>query len=119
MRRDRVAQQMKREIALCLQKDIHDSRIGFVTITRVDLSSNLRNAKVYLTVLYTSLKQRNLTFRALKSSRGYISGKIARRINLKYSPELIFLEDKDQLDSYKINKILQNIDDEKSTPVQI
>ncbi len=109
LRTERVSQQVQREISELLQKGVKDARIGFVTITSVDISRDLKNAKVYVTILAETIKKRNETFRGLKSASGYISGQLANRMHLKFAPRLSFLEDKGQLHAFKIDQILQDI----------
>ena len=116
LRKEKVAYQMRREIGELLQKEVKDARIGFVTVTSVDISPDLRNAKVYVTILTDNLKERNKTFRGLKSASSYMSGELANRMHLKFAPKLTFLEDKGQMHAIKIEKILQKINSEKSEP---
>ena len=108
LRTTRVAQQMQREIGDLLLKGVNDSRIGFVTITSVEVSSDLKNAKVYVTIL-EERKARNKTFQGLKSASAYIAGELANRMHLKFALRLRFLEDKGRLYSYHIDEILQAI----------
>ncbi|OED34535.1 ribosome-binding factor A [PVC group bacterium (ex Bugula neritina AB1)] len=109
LRKQRMSHQMQREIGELIQTKVRDSRVGFVTVTSVDVSPDLKNAKVYVTILTSSLKERNKTFRGLKSSSGYIAGQLANRMQLRVVPRLYFLEDKGQLHAFKIHEIMQEI----------
>lgn len=112
LRTDKVSQQMQRELGELLQQGVNDERIGFVTVTSVDVSRDLRNAKVYVTIL-EDRKARNKTFQGLKSASGYLAGEVANRMNLKYAPRFTFWEDKGALHAYRIEEILGELNQEK------
>ena len=84
-RRERVQESIRKEMARLLQEEMHDPRIGFVTITGVDISDDLRNAKIYYSVLGTK-KQEDDTIKAMKSALGFIQKSIAEAINLRLAP---------------------------------
>ncbi len=107
-RYDRVAQALKKELSIIIHDELKDPRLGFVTITAVQLSPDLRFAKVFFSVLgkdedYKKTKQ------ALDSSLGFIRRLIAERIQLRFTPELLFKEDRSSEYSMKIEKILNEI----------
>lgn len=85
----RLAEAMKKEISDILLNDIKDPRLGFVTITMVDVTSDLRHAKVYASVLGDSARQK-ATGEVLGRATGYIRTEIGRRIRLRYTPEIVF-----------------------------
>ncbi len=85
----RLAEAMKKEISDILRSEIKDPRIGFVTITAVDVSPDLRHAKIYASVLGGG-DQRKATAEALNRATGYIRSEIGRRIRLKHTPEISF-----------------------------
>lgn len=88
-RQGRLAEAIKKEISDMLRNDIKDPRIGFVTITTVDVTSDLRHARVYASVL-GGANQQKATGEALNRAVGYIRSEIGRRIRLKYTPEISF-----------------------------
>lgn len=92
-RSQRVSSQIQRELASILQSDIKDPRLGFVTISEVELSRDLAVAKVFFTVLNTDAQgiQDNLSI--LTHSTSYIRRELAKRLRLRHCPELRFTYD--------------------------
>ena len=91
-RTDRVGDQIRLEVADILTRRMKDPRIGFVTITSVDLSADLRQAWVYVTVLQEG-EQGNAAMATLARATGFIRGELGRRLKLRYVPELTFMRD--------------------------
>jgi ribosome-binding factor A len=83
----RVGDQMKQEIADILMRKIKDPRIGFVTVTDVELSDDLRNAKVFVSV-YGGNKEE--TFKGLNSASAFIRSELGRRMTMRSVPEILF-----------------------------
>jgi ribosome-binding factor A len=92
VRPDRVAEQIRIEIASILQRDLEDPRIGLATCTRVQVTRDLRVAKVYVSVLANSEEQKE-TLEALGRASGYVRRLLSRRIGLRVSPEVRFIFD--------------------------
>ena len=108
IRSDRVEGQLRKEISKILQEDIKDPRIGFVTITRIDLTKNLRYARIYFSILGDdNAKEESL--KGIKSSIGYIRKLIAERMNLRYVPELYFILDNSIEYSINLEKTFERI----------
>jgi ribosome-binding factor A len=93
IRSDRVQVEMKKEISRILQEDLKDPRVGFVTVTRIDLTGDLRHAKVYFSIFGDEAKQKTGE-EGIKSAAGFIRKLIGERLKLKYVPELSFRVDK-------------------------
>jgi ribosome-binding factor A len=91
-RSKKVAMQIKNEIGNMLQTRIKDPRIGFVTITNVRVSSDLRNAKVYFSVL-GNREQKDKSIEGLNQARTYIQNEIGSRLRLRYAPIVNFYID--------------------------
>jgi ribosome-binding factor A len=89
LRPERVQEALRQEISLIVQGEMRDPRIGFITITRVDLTKDLRFAKVYFSVLGKEAS-RNKALKGLNSAKGYIKGLVAERIGLRLMPEISF-----------------------------
>jgi len=83
---------MRGEISEILLKELKDPRIGFVTITKVAVTDDLRQAKVYYSV-FGGEKEKGDSFQGLESATGYIKRELGRRMRLKYMPEITFLFD--------------------------
>lgn len=105
---DRVAQALKEEVSNIIQYEIKDHRLGFVTIARVELTPDLRYAKIFFSVLGQE-KDYEKTAQALNSATGFIRRLIAQRIDLRLVPEISFREDHSCEYSIKIQKILDEV----------
>ena len=112
MRVERVAQDIKRQISIILSQELRDPRIGFVTITGVELSPDLKYAKVYCSVLGTK-KEEEDSIKALNRAAGFIRKLIGQRLNLRFSPEVNFKIDKSIAYQIKIEETLREIENEK------
>jgi ribosome-binding factor A len=88
-RSEKVADLIQKEISQMLRRTIKDPRIGFVTITRVEVSEDCRSAKVYFSVAGT-LEERERSMKGLDSARGYVRRELGKRIRLRYTPEIMF-----------------------------
>jgi ribosome-binding factor A len=90
---ERVTQTIKRELSNIIHDELKDPRVGFVTLTRVEVTKDLRIAKVYYSVLGNDKEKKNSVI-ALESAKGFMRRLIGERIDLKFVPELIFKEDR-------------------------
>jgi len=89
---ERVADQIRMEIADILRRRMKDPRIGFVTLTAVNLTADLRQAWIYVTVLQEG-EQGDEAMATLARATGFIRGELGRRLRLRYVPELSFVRD--------------------------
>jgi ribosome-binding factor A len=103
----RVADQMKQEIADILMRKIKDPRIGFVTVTEVDLSDDLKNAKVFVSI-YGGDKED--TFKGLKSASPFIRSELGRRMRMRCIPEILFRFDSSVEEGAHIMELLHEIE---------
>jgi ribosome-binding factor A len=111
-RPDRVADQIRGELGLLLTRDVHDPGIGFVTITRVQLSADLQQARVFYTVLGDEKARRN-SERAIDRAIPFLRRQIGSRLRLKRVPELKFLYDESIAGQDRIEQLLNEI---RTTP---
>ncbi len=107
----RVEAALKNEISRIIHNDLKDPRIGFLTVTNVDLTSDLRSAKVYFSILGDE-KHKKDTQIGLKQAKGYIRKLVAERIKLRYVPEIMFCLDKSGEYVQRIEEIIDKIHDE-------
>lgn len=112
MRSERVRRQLKKEISLILQEDLRDPRIGFVTLTRIDLTGDLRYAKVYFSVLGDEAAKQ-YSIEGIQSAVGYIRRLIGERLKLKYVPEISFKLDKSIEYSINLEKTFERLKNER------
>jgi ribosome-binding factor A len=110
-RMDKVNQQMKREISQIIRQDLSDPRFMFVTITHVNVSKDLRNARVFYSVLGDE-KNVEAAKLGLESAKGKIRRLVASKMNMRNTPEFIFSFDDSVEKGAKIEKTLQEIRDE-------
>ena len=107
-RPDRVADQIRSELALLLAREVHDPGIGFVTMTRVQLTPDLQQARVYYTALGDE-KERRSTARALERAVPFLRRQIGSRLRLKRVPELQFVYDESIAGQDRIEQLLNEI----------
>lgn len=89
LRSNRVGEQMKKELSDIIGRKIKDPRVGFVTVTDVQVTGDLQQAKIYISVLGND-DQRQDTLIGLAKAKGFIRSEIGRRIRLRKTPELFF-----------------------------
>lgn len=110
-RPERVADQIRGELASLLAREVHDPGIGFVTLTRVQVSPDLQLARVFYTALGDE-KTRAATGRALERAAPFLRRQIGTRLRLKRTPELTFLYDESIAGQDRIEQILNELHQE-------
>ena len=111
-RPDRVADQLRSELGLLLTREVHDPGIGFVTITRVQVSPDLQQARVFYTVLGDD-KARKTSARALERAIPFLRRQIGARLRLKRTPDLKWIYDESIAGQDRIEQLLNEI---RTTP---
>ena len=118
-RATRVADQVRMEVAEILSRKIKDPRVQFVTVTDVKMTADLKIARIYVTALDQEHYEQQ-TAPGLKSAVGYIRTEVGRRLNLRYTPEIVFYQDTSAEYAHRMEKVLnalpQKNDDELSEP---
>jgi len=112
-RKERVAELLKHEISDILQKEINDPRIGFVSITEVEIGQDLQVAKVYVSILGSG-KEKADAMEGLESAKKRIRHQLAPRLDLKAVPEIIFFHDDSIERGARVMKILNKLSAERS-----
>lgn len=107
-RPDRVADQIRGELAQLLARDVHDPGIGFVTLTRVQVSPDIQLARVFYTVLGDAGARKN-SARALDRAAPFLRRQIGARLRLKRVPELTFHYDEAVAGQDRIEQLLNEI----------
>ena len=108
LRSNRVAEQMKKELGEIITRKIKDPRVGFVTVTDVDVTGDLQQATVYITSLGNE-RERAETLKALEKASGFIRSEIGQRIRLRKTPEILFEFDESIDYGNRIETILTEI----------
>ncbi len=105
----KVAEEIKREIAQMIRDDLKDPRLkGLISVTHVEVTNDLRYAKIFVS-MYSQENDEKSAFKALEKASGYLRSELAKRLQLRYTPELIFKFDDSIQYGDKINKIISNI----------
>ena len=104
----RVADQIRGEIASMIAREVHDPGIGFVTITRVAVTPDLQQARVYYTALGDE-KARRDSERALGRAAAFLRRQLGSRLRLKRAPEIEFLYDESIAGQARIEQLLNEI----------
>lgn len=112
-RLDRISEEIKKEISRIIREDVKDPRISsMVSILRVDVSRDLRHAKVYVTVL-GSEEEKSSTIEGLTRAAGFIRKELGRVLTIRYIPELHFVLDTSIEYSVDISKKIMEITTEQ------
>ncbi len=109
---NRVGEQMKKELGDIISRKIKDPRVGFVTVTDVQVTGDLQQAKVYISVLGDE-QQREDTLKGLAKAKGFIRTEIGQRIRLRKTPELIFEFDETMAYGNRINSLIHELHKEE------
>ncbi|HEY4554549.1 MAG TPA: 30S ribosome-binding factor RbfA [Bacillaceae bacterium] len=108
LRANRVGEQMKKEMGEIITRKIKDPRIGFVTVTDVQVTGDLQQATVYISVLGDDEQKEN-TLKGLAKAKGFIRSEIGQRIRLRKTPEISFEFDESIDYGNKIETLLKQI----------
>jgi len=108
VRVSRIGEQMKKELSQIIQQEIKDPRIGFVTVTGVEVTGDLQQAKVYVSIMGNEEQTEN-SLAALQKAKGFLRTEVGRRVQLRHTPELLFKIDKSIEYGSKIETILGDI----------
>ncbi len=104
----RVAQVVKEEVGQMLQRQIKDPRIGFVSITEVEVSADLGHIKIFLSP-YGEEEAKKQTMLGLENARGFIRSELGQRLRLRHTPELELVADDSIERGARIFSLLQEI----------
>lgn len=107
-RLERLADQIRSEVAQMIARELKDPRVGFTTVTRVEVTADLSRARVLVSVMGSDEVQQD-TQRGLSSAAGYIRHEIGRRLKLRRTPELLFVLDHGMEEASKIEALIQKL----------
>jgi ribosome-binding factor A len=102
----RVDEAMREVLSGAITSEIKDPRVGFVTVTAVDTSSDLRQARVFVSVLGTP-SERKRSLQGLRSAHGFLQRRVAEELRLKHTPTLDFAYDDTTENALRINELLR------------
>jgi len=108
MKRERMARidhELQRELARLISVELKDPRLGFVTVTRVEVGHDLRTAKVFVSIIGDRHVARQ-SMDALESAKGFLRGELGHAIELRHTPELTFIEDRSTERAIALSQVL-------------
>lgn len=108
LRREKLQELFKEETGVILQRRLRDPRVGFVSVTDVELSADLRHAKIFVSILGdAATKQR--TMAALEGAAGFVRGELGRRVRMRFVPEVMFRLDDSIERGARVNALLRQV----------
>lgn len=113
IRVERVAEQIKKELSQLIQAELKDPRIGFITVTGVEVTGDLSQARVFLSVL-GSEEQKEETLKALARGKGFLRSELGKRIRFRHTPDLLFKFDSSIEYGSRIEAMLEQLNQGKS-----
>ena len=114
-RLEKAAEAIREVVSMAILADLRDPRVRNVTVTYVEVSADLRHAKVHVSVMGDEAQQK-LTLRGLQNAAGFLQSKITERIDIRYTPRLTFLLDQGVKRSIAVAQILQQVLPKDDTP---
>jgi len=109
----KVRELIKEEVSRIILRDLKDPRIGFVTVTKVDITPDLREAKIYVSLMGTE-EEKKSSFVGLNSSLGFIRREIGQRIKMRYTPQVSLAIDTGADYAERIETLLHDVNDKNS-----
>lgn len=109
-RSERVGDLILEFVSQVLSREINDPRVGVVTLTGVEVSNDLKHARVFFSVLVNQ-QGKDEVLSGLRSASGFIRSKIARELKLRYVPTLEFIYDDTQANAQRIEELLRKVKD--------
>lgn len=109
-RSDRVAQELQKEIAVILQREVKDPRIGMVTVSDVEVSRDLAYAKIFVTFLFDndqSVIEQGM--KGLEKASPYIRSLVGKAMRLRIVPELRFIYDQSLVEGMRMSNLVSNV----------
>lgn len=107
-RLEKAAEAIRAVVSMAILAELQDPRVRDVTVTYVEVSADMRHAKVHVSVMGDETHQK-LSLRGLQSAAGFLQAKIAERIEIRYTPKLSFLLDQGVKRSIAVAQILQQV----------
>lgn len=107
-RPQRLALQIQHEVSLMISRDMKDRRIGFVTVTGVQLSPDLRHARIYISSMGSETEKEE-SLQTLNHATGWMRHELGQRIRTKFLPEIVFLMDTSQDYGERIDRLIDEI----------
>ena len=117
-RQEKLGELFTAELSDLMRTRLKDPRVGFASITRVEVSGDLRHAKVFVSVMGTPEEQEG-TIKALKHASGFLRHEMAGRVTIRYMPELVFKLDTSIKEGARILELIRQVELEESSKAPI
>ena len=114
-RNERLAEEIREEVAQIVGGEMKDPRLGFVTITRVALTADLRTARVLVSILGDP-RERARSLGILRRASGFVRRELGRRLNVRHTPEVLFLPDEGLDNSERVARLLHEVGTGEAEP---
>lgn len=110
-RQEQLGEAIAHELSELIRSRMQDPRIGFASVTNVELSADLRHAKVFISVL-GSPEEQHATMKALSHGAGFLRHELAQRLTVRYTPELSFRLDESIAHGARVAQLLRELDEQ-------
>lgn len=104
-RQTRIDHELQRELARMISQDLRDPRLGFVTVTRVEITQDLRTAKVFVSII-GDRHVAGQSMEALESAKKFLRGELGHAVVLRHVPDLVFVEDRSTERAIELSKVI-------------
>jgi len=106
-RMGRIDHELQRELARLISTELKDPRLGFVTVTRVEVTNDLHSAKVFVSIIGDRHVAKQSMI-ALEHAKGFLRGEVGHAVALRHTPELVFVEDRSTERAIELSKVLSS-----------
>jgi ribosome-binding factor A len=107
-RQQQVADAIQKEVSVLIQRELKDPRLGFITVTRAEVSPDLHHARVFVSIMGTPEEQA-ASLKALESAAGFLRHELGTRLTMRYIPALQFRADISIAHSDRIARLLTEL----------
>ena len=114
-RQSRIDHELQRELARLISQELTDPRLGFVTVTRVEITQDMQMAKVFVSIIGDRHVARQ-SMEALESARKFLRGELGHAVRLRHVPDLSFVEDRSTERAIELSQVLARTAAEKAEP---
>ena len=113
-RQERLRELIKSEFGQILQRDLKDPRIGFVSVTDVEVSNDFSHVKIFVSIMGNDEAKR-ASMEGLESAKGFIRTELGKRIRLRHTPEVHFIADNSIERGTRIFELLEKVKKDKGS----
>jgi ribosome-binding factor A len=113
----RIDQEIRRILGTLITQELSDPRLSFVTVTRAEISDDLQHCKVYVSVIGDRHQARQ-SLDALTHASGFLRGELGHKIDLRHTPDLIFIEDRSTERAIELAKTLREDAERHNVPAE-